>query len=64
MEEEDKVHDVSQTEEVIRKPIVEHKGNCPLQTNSMKQDRWSFRKQKPKNTDAILCSLAQGQRPH
>ena len=45
MEEEDKVHDYSQTEEVIRKPIAEHKGNCPLQTNSMKQGRWSFRKQ-------------------
>ena len=58
MEEEGKVHDDSQTDEVIRKPIAEHKGNCPLQTNSMKQGRWSFRKQKPKNTDAILCSRA------
>ena len=29
MEEEDKVHDDSQTEEVILKPIAEHKGNCP-----------------------------------
>ena len=45
IEEEDKVHDDSQTEEVIRKPIAEHKGNCPLQTNSMKQGRWSFCKQ-------------------
>ena len=45
MEEEDKVHDDSQTEAVIRKPTAEHKGNCPLQTNSMKQGRWSFLKQ-------------------
>ena len=44
-EEEDKVHDDSQTEAVIRKPIAEHKGNCPLQANSMKQGRWSFLKQ-------------------
>ena len=44
MEEEDKVHDDSETEEVIPKPIAEHKGNYPLQTNSMKQGRWSFRK--------------------
>ena len=44
MEGEDKVHDDSQTE-VILKPIAEHKGNCPLQTNSMRQGRWSFRKQ-------------------
>ena len=39
MEEEDKVHDDSQTEAVIRKPIAEHKDNCPLQTNSTKQGR-------------------------
>ena len=45
MEEEDKVHDNSQTEIVICKPIAEHKGNCPLQTNSTKQGRWSFLKQ-------------------
>ena len=45
IEEEDKVHDDSQTKEVIRKPIAEHKGNCPLQTTSMKQGRWSFRRQ-------------------
>ena len=48
MEEDDKVHDDSQTEEVIRKPIAEHKGTCPLQTNSMKQGRWSFHKQNQK----------------
>ena len=40
MEEEDKVHDDSQMEEAILKPIAEHKGNYPLQTNSMKQGRW------------------------
>ena len=45
MEEEDKVHDDSQTEAVILKPIAEHKGNCPLQTNSTKQGSWSFLKQ-------------------
>ena len=45
MEEEGKVHDDSPTEAVIRKPIPEHKGNCPLQTNSTKQGRWSFLKQ-------------------
>ena len=45
IEEEDKVHDDSQTEEVICKPLAEHKGNCPLKTNSLKQGHWSFRKQ-------------------
>ena len=60
MEEGDKVHDDSQTEEVILKPIAEHKGNCPLETNSMRQERWSFSQTKPKNTDEILCFLAQG----
>ena len=45
MEEEDKVHDDLQTEEVNLKPIAEHKGNCPLQTNSTRQGGWSFRKQ-------------------
>ena len=45
MEEEDKVHDDSQTEAVICKPAAKHKGNCPLQTNSTKQGRWSFLKQ-------------------
>ena len=63
MEEEDKVHDDSQTEEVILKPIAEHKGNYPLQTNSLKQGRRSFCKQNQKNPNEILCSLAQGQRP-
>ena len=45
MEEEDKVHDDSQTEVAIRKPVAEHKVNCPLQTNSTKQGRWYFLKQ-------------------
>ena len=45
MEEEDKVHDDSQAEAVIRKPIAEHKDNCTFQTNSTKQGRWSFLKQ-------------------
>ena len=49
MEEEDNVHDDSQTEEVILKSIAEHKGNYPLQTNSMKQGLWSFRKQSQKH---------------
>ena len=49
MEEEGKVHDDSQTEEVILKPIAEHKGKCPLQTNSTRQGRWSFRKQNLKH---------------
>ena len=49
MEEEDKVYDDSQTEEVILKPIAEHKGNYPLQTNSMKEGRWSFHKQNQKH---------------
>ena len=56
MEEEDKVHDDSQTEEVILKPIAEHKGNYPLQTNSLRQGRWSFRKQNlktPKKSYAL-----------
>ena len=61
IEEEDKVHEDSQTEDVIRKPIAEHKGNCPLQTISMKQ---GLSQTKPKNADEILSSLAQGQRPH
>ena len=45
IEEDDKVHDDSQMEEVNLKPIAEHKGNCSLQTNSMRQGRWSFHKQ-------------------
>ena len=49
IEEDDKIHDDLQTEEIIRKPIAEHKGNCLLQTNSMKQGRWAFRKQNLKH---------------
>ena len=45
MDKENKAHDDLQTEEVIRKPIAEHQGNCPLQTNSIKQGRWPFRKE-------------------
>ena len=56
MEEKDKVHDDSQTEEVILKPIAEHKGNCPLQTNIMRQGRWSFHKQNLK-TPTKSCVL-------
>ena len=63
MEEEDKVHDYSQTEEVIRKPIAEHKGNCPLQTNSMKQGRWSFRKQSLKTLTQSYALWLKGNVP-
>ena len=55
MEEEYKVHDDSQTEAVIHKPIAEHKGNCPLQTNSTKQGRLSFLKQ---NLKILMQSYA------
>ena len=63
MEEEDKVHDDSQTEEVIRKPIAEQKGNCPLQTNSMKQGRWSFRKQNLKTPTQSYALWLKGNVP-
>ena len=63
IEEEDKVHDDSQTEEVIRKPIAKHKGSCPLQTNSMKQGRWSFRKQNLKTATKSYALWLKGNVP-
>ena len=63
MEEQDKVNDDSQTEEVIRKPIAEHKGNCPLQTNSMKQGCWSFRKQNLKTPTQSYALWLKGNIP-
>ena len=63
IEEEDKVHDDSQTEEVILKPIAEHKGNCPLQTNSIRQGRWSFRKENPKTPTKSYAFWLKGNVP-
>ena len=64
VEEEDKVHDDSQMEEVILKPIAEHKGNYPLQTNCMKQGRWSFRKQNQKTPTKSYALWLKGNVPH
>ena len=64
MEEEDNVHDDSQTEEVVLKPEkAEHKGNYPLQTNSMKQGRWSFRKQNQKTPTKFYALWLKGNIP-
>ena len=63
IEEEDKVHDDSQMEEVILKPIAEHKGNYPLQTNSMKQSRWSFCKRNQKTLSKSYALWLKGNVP-
>ena len=63
MEEDDKVHDDSQTEAVILKPIAEYKGNCPLQTNSMRQGRWFFRKQNLKTLTKSYALWLKGNVP-
>ena len=63
IEEDDKVHDDSQTEEVILKRIAEHKGNCPLQTNSMRQGRWSFHKQNLKTLTKSYALWLKGNVP-
>ena len=52
----EEAHDNSQMEEVILKPIAEHKGNCPLQTNSMRQGCWSFHRENLK-TPIKSCAL-------